>query len=54
MASPMQRGPDEPGARVDQRVARVDDGPDEQPYDGGGGEEPEVGQPVARLHRPRV
>ena len=51
---PDQRSPDEAGARVDERVARVEHGPDEQPHDGGGGEEPEIGQPVARLHRARV
>ena len=51
---PDQRGPDEPGTRVDGRVAGRDDEPDEDPDDRRGRETGQVGGPVAGLHHERV
>ena len=45
---------DEPGAPVDERIARRDDEPDEHPDDRGRGEEAEVGRSVAGFHDHRV
>ena len=49
-----QAGTDEPRARIHDRIAGGHDEPDQEPDHRRRCEEPEVGQPVARLHEQPV
>ncbi len=49
-----QRGTEKAGSRIRDRIAGGDDEADQEPCDGRGREEAEVGRPVARVHDQRV